>query len=242
MSDWLKHIESYVHGTLSAEETQAFEEQMVTDTQLATRVKQYRAAEQALELGVENDLRDQLKKLSQSKQKQDGLIRRFIVPNMLSIAASIALFAVAGYWFFSQETFSSNQVADNYIQFELGRSRGSAYPDDLAKGFELLESKQLDEAIIFFEAVAKVDADQFTAHFILADLYHQNDELNKAKRELEIILDGESLIWKEKAQINYLYIARDVGWNERAENILKEILADSFHPFHNHANRIDRNK
>ena len=230
----VEKIESYVHGNMTDHERGQFEALLVKDSELRQELAAYQAIGQALEMGMENHLRDHLNELATSPTKTVSTTRPLWKQPWLMAASIIGILSVA-YWLIlphSNESF----IADNhYEQFEFNQSRGVDLPSNLAKGFKLIEENKISEATAHFIKELEIDPENYTAHFILGDLYRQRNLLSDARNHMKIILDGKSLIWREKAQVNYLILSTQLDWDDTSEGILLEVLDEENHPFRSEA-------
>ncbi len=125
-------IESYLKGALSLEETKKFEQDMSNNPQLAEMVKMHRFEWDAMEVLVENDLRDQMAKWDKENVSPPSVKEIEKSPFLgnfknrrlyygLAAAASVALLIAITIWFFREpekvktDVVKSNTEKDNHL-------------------------------------------------------------------------------------------------------------------------------
>lgn len=238
MSEYLDRIEQYMKGKMSSSEAKKFEDDLANDPDLNSAYERYNVADHALELAVEEHLKQQLEVWSEGNKETKPTIRRLWL-RRLAVAASVLLLATATLWLFNRDQMPSGEfTALHFERFDQELTRSQAVPNSLYDGFTLFENGQIQPAIDFFESVADTAENNYAVQFVLGDLYYQRGDISLAKDRMEAIVDAGSLFWIEKAQLNYLLLCLESAWTDKAEKILNTILADESHPYYNEARKI----
>ena len=238
MSEYLDYIEKYVQGELSPTEAEQFEAQLQTNRELQEAYKRYQLAHHALEIEVENRLRNQLSTWDAESKGNSRTVRR-LWPRRLAIAASLVLLVSASFWIFNRQGLTTEQfTAQHFERFDQEQTRSGITPKSWGDGFVLIENDQIESAIDFFENVADTSIGNYAVEFILGELYWQKGNIDLATKKMENIIDAGSLFWLEKAQLNYLLLSLDSTWSDKAEQILNNILSDKNHPYYSEARQI----
>jgi tetratricopeptide (TPR) repeat protein len=148
----LEQIEKYLNNELSLSERQDFENQLTTDSALVKNVAFYvntRTAAKELSIEKRKEEFERLRKEIQTRPIRKA--KSFIWVS--GIAAS--LFLALGIWWFSKPSFTSDALADTYIQehFENLPVKMDANADSLQMGLRLFNEQKLAEANVIFEGI-----------------------------------------------------------------------------------------
>lgn len=243
MSKSLKNIEDYLAGNLSADDRRQFEEDIKVDEKLRDQIDQVKAIHQALELAVEDDLRaqlDQLAKEPEEARPTNRNPRRFML-RRIAAAASIVLAISTTLWFvFDLGSQGAKQYAEaTYIHIsEQEVTRGGSEENALAPGFEIIRTGDLADAQEWFESWIQENPASLEARFILAGLYYDSEEYTSAKSQLQVLIDTQSVLWKEKAEWNMICVGLADNMDEQTRDLLDRIVKDDTHGYHSQALEI----
>lgn len=240
MSDF-QNIERYFLGQMPEQEKRDFLHTLKNNPSLAKKFNAYQAAHDVLDLAVEEDLREMLSEIDKQEENEKLSATRIPIVRKLVIAASVLIVVSAGAWFLlSVNGPSVEQFAEaEYINYRTEAYRGSQDASRLQTGFILMEAGRTDEAILWFSDRVYMHPDDTEAKFILADLYKRAGNTENAKDHLLTIARTSSLLWKEKAQWNYLALSAMDAWNAEADSILQVIMEDKGHSFHDQAETLN---
>lgn len=245
MSDRLERIEKYLLGEMSGEEKQRFELDMEQDPSLKEMMSRMQIINHALDVAAENDLRSFLHQLENKQSNTRSIpnapkIRTLIT--RIAAAASLLLIFSVGLWYFTGHRSSGlDQYRDtHYLAYDYTQIRGEYrqrhdFPSGLANG-------QYDKAetIQWFITWLQGHPDDYEARYILADVYRKNNEVNKAKAELAIIISSQSILWTEKAEWNYVLLSKGEASDELAETTMQKMINNPSHSYHRQAIELDR--
>jgi hypothetical protein len=237
MSEYIERIEKYLGGAMSVEEKNQFELDMRNDPQLEEAVSRLRIIDSALEISVEDDLRNLLKKLETGTTPNKSVEQRSNIRNLfnrIALAASVLILIGAGLWLLlgrggsDLEQFSEQE----YLSYDYTRIRGdyslrSDFPVDLSDG-----KYDKQNAVQWFMTWLKEHPDDDEARFILADVYNKMKQKGKAKEELERIILRHSILFGEKAEWNYVLLSATDTWDTLAESTFQKMIKDPAHSYH----------
>ena len=235
MSDNIDRIERYLSGEMTAPERASFEADMQADEQLASEVAGLLAIDEALELSIEQDLRNELNSLRADDSKSPGNRQ---IRTTWAIAASIILLVGAALWIVvsSQINKPREYAASNYVEYSFPSLRQSTGSSSIySEGVKLVEAENLDGALTWFEAFSGQNPDDLEVKFILADLYKQQGRIEEAKLQLVEIVDHSSILWGEKAEWNYICISVGDYWDDTANGYLDKIRNNPDHSYYKQA-------
>jgi tetratricopeptide (TPR) repeat protein len=158
----LERIDKYFNNELSLQERQAFDSQLIDDSELKENVSFYLNTRIAAKQ-LANDKRKaeftELSKTLSLKTNETGRIKSIIWLSGLAASVMMAL----GLWWFSPESMPAsnnidmNIVADTYVQenFHNLPIKMDASTDSLQMGLRLFNEQKLTEAQIVFESILK---------------------------------------------------------------------------------------
>jgi hypothetical protein len=244
MSDQLDRIEMYVLGQLSAQEKQRFEQEMKTNPALTDEVSRMRTIHDALEISVEDDLRQKLQRMRESEKhysssKPDVIIHPLY--SRLAIAAGILIILFAGIWLFmNRESDSLIAFRDQqYLDYDYSRMRGDQNPA-YSLPFEIGQDKAgKQKAIQWFSSWLDTHPDDDEAHFIVADLLYKTGHTDQAKAHLLMIIRHPSIRWREKAEWNYVLMSLPLPWDETAKRLFDDIRHNPDHSYYTQAKALE---
>ncbi|HJW31648.1 MAG TPA: hypothetical protein VJ508_20645 [Saprospiraceae bacterium] len=245
MSDRLDRIEAYLEGKLSPPEKQNFEAEMAGDPSLQNEVEKMRTIHAALEVSIEEDLRAKLNALKKNESSQRSLPPRPRVRPLfvqLAAAAAILILISAGLWFLlgrgSDEY--SRFTAEHYVGYDYTQVRGDFqqqrdFPSEL---FETKSDRQ--KAITWFVSWLNTHPGDDEARFVLADIYVKEGQHDKAKAQLAVIMTQNSILWKEKAEWDYILLSGRNSWDDLAKRTFDQILNSPSHSYYKQARQLEQ--
>lgn len=243
-----EQIQSYLDGDLSETERQAFEQELNQDSDLQAELNLHLLSNDAIELVIEDSLRDDLKQLQLESQKVTepakkgrvvGLRRRLV---SLSIAASILL--VVGFF---AANYQINQYGNQSIagaMYEndlLNRVRGNSNASLLQQGMEFYTQENYAAAIEYFEqvdnATLKAEADYAKGH-----AQYNLGLFPAAVESFAAAVDSQDPRFVEKAELFYLLSALAANQTDtnRFNTTLNQLLENEEHLHHQEALNIQK--
>ncbi len=240
MSEQFNKIELYVAGSMAKEERVLFEKLMDEDPNLRNEVEQYRIIQEALEQEVEKDLRIHLNALMHADKHKSPPRVIPIWRRPLSIAAALISLAVVTYLLIPR---SDSFLASNHIEHvDYSSTRGDQFDSEINDGIQFIKEGKNSEAIDFFSDYITRNEDNMSAQFILGDLFIKTNNISAALKQMAIVIDANSFLWNEKAQINYLILALEHGWDSRAQSIMEDRLKNNDHPHYEIVKKIEQQR
>lgn len=243
-----EQIQSYLDGSLSTTDRQAFEQELTQDPDLQADLDLHLLSNDAIELVIEDSLRDDLKQLHQESQKVKqpakkgkvvGLRRRMV---SLSIAASILL--VVGFFAanYQANQYDNQSIAGALYENDLlTRVRGSNSASLLQQGMDLYTQENYPAAIEFFDQVEdsnlKAEADYAAGH-----AHYNLGEFPAAAENFAAAIDSEDPRFVEKSELHYLLsaLAADQTDANRFNEVLNQMLENEEHLHHQEALNIQK--
>ncbi len=108
-----KLIDRYINNKMTLQERTAFEEKLANNKELAAEYKTQKFEEDALELMIENKIREKIQRLKKRGDKRQGKV--FPIRRILSIAAVVTLLFVAlPWWHFSNQSYYPRMAEKHY--------------------------------------------------------------------------------------------------------------------------------
>jgi tetratricopeptide (TPR) repeat protein len=153
----LERIDKYFNNELSLQERQAFDSQLIDDSELKENVSFYLNTRIAAKQ-IANDKRKaeftELRKTLSHKPNETGRIKPII---WLSGLAASVMMALGLWWFSGNTTPNSEALAGTYIQkhFQNLPIKMDGTADSLQMGLRLFNEQKLTEAQIIFEDILK---------------------------------------------------------------------------------------
>ena len=212
-AEMIKEIERYLEAEMESEERLRFEAQIAADPAFAAKVKQYRLSQDAINLAVANDLKQNLEQWD--REPNLHLVK---VPTrrrwLLKIAAGIALLM--------SFAFLLSRYADRYTNYALAADsytkpifRGVRSSEGeraiLTKGQDALTAGNYVEAVQFFGSV-KDESLQIEARYYLAHGYFLQKEYNRAWNLFQEVMESKDVRFAEKSGME-LFIVQTRRWN-----------------------------
>ena len=248
-------IEKYFNNELNDQEKKALETNIESDEGLKVVFNQHLLAQEAIELLVEDNLRDQLKALeeaankTQAGQESGNVIsiasRRRRLIRVVSLAASVAL--MIGMFFVIQQnnlTTSDDSLAGYYKKPDFSAERGLKGAEDeidvgsLKSGLQALEANEYEQAIQAFQGVTAENPYFLSAQYYLGHAHYLNNEYERAEQIFESVAATQDLQFSENAQWYALLSCIQLN-SSNCQDKLDQILTDPGHFFYNQAQKIN---
>ncbi len=243
-----EQIQSYLDGSLSATDRQVFEQELTQDPDLKADLDLHLLSNDAIELVIEDSLREDLKQLHQESKKVKeptkkgkvvGLRRRMI---SLSIAASILL--VVGFFAanYQANQYDNQSIAGALYEDDLlTRVRGSNSASLLQQGMDLYTQGNYPASIEFFDQVEdpnlQAEADYATGH-----AHYNIGAFPAAAENFAAAIDSGDPRFVEKSELYYLLsaLAADQTDANRFNEVLNQMLENEEHLHHQEALNIQK--
>ncbi|NND31905.1 MAG: tetratricopeptide repeat protein [Saprospiraceae bacterium] len=241
MSEQLERIEKYLSGQMESAEKLDFENELQRDPKLKSAFDQFKVIHDALEVEVEDNLRNQLIELA-SRNKPLNQRRNWRLPYALALAASVLILLVAGTWWYLGKSLNDPALyaANEYVEYTRTNLRAEEPNRSYSDVFDFLNRQDSAAAIARLQQRINASPDDTEARFLLADLLYRSGKWQEAGALFLQITQGKSVLWGEKAAWNYLVLAQQNIWNQDAEDILKSILSNTNHSYHPKALKLEK--
>lgn len=234
-------IESYLFGQMTAAARAAFERELAENPALANELALQKAEHRAMELMLQQDLRDNMAAWQLEKKQADenrsqmrvGFSRRQIM--QWAAAASVVL--VAGFWWLSVRQLDPAALLDDSATAMKGSS--ADVPAALAPAFEAMKKEDFATAITLLEA-AQTDPDfGETARLLRAECYFRLKNYDAAAAQMLPVAQSPTAPENgEKAEWMLLLAHWAKGDKKEAARWRDKILADPGHTFRKEAERV----
>ena len=195
MKDYYNSIDAYLRKRLDVDQQLDFERAMDRDQDLKEAVEHYRKIEPIVDLMIENDIRDKMQEIRQSKRKRSP------VRMWLRVAAAVILLGLAATWILVDTTPSAEQLFIEFYQPPINMtSRGreetiQLTPQEkvLANAHLFIEENNTGEAEKILESLISLNSNQKEqAEWLLVMTALQAGNKALAKNRLDPILQNSS--------------------------------------------------
>jgi hypothetical protein len=245
---YIERVEQYETGTLSSEGRAAFERDLAADAALREALDLYRQANDAIEVGIENRLRDQLQSWAAeapAAARPAAVVRPLFTvwrTRAVAAAAAVALLLLGWFGYRSMERQYTDEAlfAAYYEVPQAATQRGGADANLLDRGLAALERGDAAEAAAMFEAVPPGDARYGEARY---DLGHAALALRQYDRAIAAFAAarsdariGEKAAWNQALT----YLAAGRADDPDFRTLLQEIASDRDHSYAAQAAALDR--
>jgi len=247
MSDHLTRIERYLQNEMSSDERIQFENDVLSDAQLQSELNRVRLIEASLDWAIEKDLRDHLNsfrkeseselKLNSNQVSEQKMSRPRTIQlyKRMAIAAGFLLLFFSGLWYFKYSSSGNLDrfVADHYLAYDYTQLRGDQ-PITPQFPFEISIQHPAASKDSLFHWV-QINPNNDEARFILADLLKQLHDPTQAKEQLASIISHSSILWRDKAEWNYVLLSVPDHMDDRSKLIFEMMKSDPSHSYHDQA-------
>jgi hypothetical protein len=231
----LDRIERYLRGTMEAAEQQEFEQDLANDPQMRADLSKVRLIHEALELEIERDLRSKLNSWESRNAHTYADSKRVVMPLFVkwAIAAGLILLLGTSLWLFLAPDPVAQFAGSRFIRYDYNQLRGE---ETTIRNFPIPDNqRERPEAIRWMKDYISINPNDTEARFILADLLHQDKQIDEAKLHLDTLVQAQSLLWSEKAAWNYVLISVGDHWDAKADALLATMVRDATHSYHRQA-------
>ena len=160
MTDYFEHIDAYVNGQFKGEEKERFEEEMQKNEALKKAVDNHRIASDALELLLEEDIRNVIKGSRTMKGKVLPLYKR---RSVIAVAASFTILFVVYFGFraYLESLYGHDAVIAKYYVPPMNpyNVRGDTAQTDLERAIFLFDAERYEESEEDFLTILNTSSD-----------------------------------------------------------------------------------
>lgn len=243
LENYYDRIDQYHAGELSTGDRQNFERELGSNDELRQAEELYRLSLSALDYGVEESLRKDLKKWEQegNRAASGGRIislRRTIF--ILSAAAAVLLLVLFARPFLMPAPSGDELFASYYEAPTESNMRGEAVPQNaLTAGKTALAEESYADAIEEFSRIPVGDPLYVEAQFYLGHALVGLNNFSAAKKAFDIAANSNESKFKEKGEWNYILASLKLAPMDAAiESKLKTIAQNVDHSFAKEAREI----
>lgn len=228
LENYYDRIDQYHAGELSAGDRQSFERELGSNDELRKAEELYRLSLSALDYGVEESLRSDLKKWEKegNRAASGGRIinfRRSIF--ILSAAAAVLLLVFFARPFLMPAPSSDELFASYYEAPTESSMRGGAVPQNaLTAGKTALAEESYADAVEDFARIPEGDGLYVEAQYYLGHALVGLKNYSAAKKAFAVAADSNESKFNEKGEWNYVLASLKLGPMDAAvESKLKTI-------------------
>lgn len=240
MNDNFEKIESYLNGSMAAEEKSRFEKELAENNELQQLFNLYSTINTEMynaekysdrEAALKNTLSQLNRKYFKQQstpvipmQQKNSFSRR-----ILAVAAGLILILVAYFAFFSNRN-TPTRLADQYVKKELmhlSQTMDGA-KDSLQQGIAAYNNKEYEKALQLFEAVYATHPDNSDALRYMGTVYLITKEYDKALGKFDDLAAKKELFSNAGPFLKAVTLLQrnDAGDKAAAKAILEEIVKD----------------
>ncbi len=243
LENYYDRIDQYHAGELSPGDRQNFERELGSNDELRQAEELYRLSLSALDYGVEESLRKDLKKWEkEGNQATSGgriiTLRRSIF--ILSAAAAVLLLVFFARPFLMPAPSGDELFASYYEAPDAQSMRGGSVPQNaLTAAKKALAEENYADAIEDFARIPEGDPLYVEAQYYLGHALVGLKNYSAAKKAFAIAADSNESKFKEKGEWNYVLACLKLGPMDAAiESKLKTIAQDEGSSFAKDAREI----
>lgn len=233
-------IEKYVSNEMSVTEKAAFEQEVAANTELRQALELYQLSNETVEIGVEDDLREQFRQWSAEEKKEQTNPREAKVVSFrtrfMAFAAAASVLLIVGFfgWNFARQNYSDEALAAGFYHSpEMSSFRNSDAQDaDWEAGLKAFENGNYTEASAVFQREVTESPRYAEAQFLLGDCYLKLENPAAASTAFQTVINSNDVRFREKAewQLALSYLQAGNSDNE-FQILLEKIASDSNHSF-----------
>jgi len=246
-------IEDWLNGNLSQEEAAKFEKEADANPELSAQIDQHLTAQDAIEVMIEDNLRDQMKNWSKednsseeettkvvsiNKKKKGSTFRRL---RPLLAAASVALLIgfVGMQW---AGNYSNNSLLESsYSAYNMPGVRSGVDTSPVTEGIMAYGEKDYQKAIQSFQNTADANADyRVESLFYKGQSEYQIKNYEEAITSFNLVIASNSKRFKANAE--WYKVLTYLAANQTDQDFsaaLKNITNNSNHEFYNQAKELE---
>lgn len=236
LENYYERIDQYHAGELSTGEREGFERELRTNDELRQAEELYRLSLSALDYGVEENLRKDLKKWAAEDKVATGGARIISMRRMvfvLGAAAAVALFIFFALPFLMPAP-SADQLFTAYYEAPSESSmRGGSTPQNaLTAAKKALVEESYADAVEDLAQIPAGDPLYVEAQYYLGHALLGLNNPGGAQKAFEVAANSNEVKFKEKGEWNYLLACLKADqWDVACESKLKTIAQNENHSF-----------
>lgn len=245
IENYYDRIDQYHAGELSTQERESFKRDLATNDELREAEELYRLSLSALDFGVEESLRKDLKTWAQEDSRRvvtggGRIVSMRRLTFVFGAAAAIALLVFFALPFLMPGPSADQLFATYYEQPTESSMRGSNLPQNpLTEAKKALAEQRYVEAEQGFSSVPAGDPLYVEAQYYLGHALLGTNDPSAAKNAFEVVANSSETKFKEKGEWNYLLACLKADqWNVACESKLKSIAQNENHSFSADAREI----
>jgi tetratricopeptide (TPR) repeat protein len=243
LENYYDRIDQYHAGELSTGDRQSFEQELGSNDELRQAEELYRLSLSALDYGVEESLRKDLKKWEQEGNRATGggriiSFRRSIF--ILGAAAAVLLLVFFARPFLMPAPSGDELFASYYEAPDAPSMRGGSVPQNaLTAAKKALAEESYADAVEDFARIPEGDLLYVEAQYYLGHALVGLKNYNAAKKAFAIAADSNESKFNEKGEWNYILASLKLAPMDAAiESKLKTIAQDEDSSFAKDAREI----
>lgn len=254
-------IEAYLAGELSAAEAKAFDAQIAADEALSLEIDQHTIAHDAIEVLIEEDLRNQLQQLKAeeataataetkvvplaptSTEKVVSMQprkRRSLFPR-LAAAASVAI--LLGFFGLQYNATSNDTLLDTYYTGDdmgVNIRGGNVTQTPLADGATAFNAKKYTKATDFYKSVPSTSERYNEAQFYVGHSLYKNAQFAEAAAQYGKVAAIGDIRYTDKAEwYQVLSLLANDQLDTTFNTVLNKIKTDTNHSYHQKAQELN---
>jgi tetratricopeptide (TPR) repeat protein len=254
-----EQIEDYLDGLLPDATRLLLDNQIKTDMVLRKEVAAHRLAREAVEVYIQDDLRNTLKKWAANENiteeatlKSEAKIVTMASPTQKNtsfvgwfrLAAAACVVGVMAIFGMNQmaKAYTNEALAQSaYISPEASNLRGANNTPDsaLKDGINALNANKIEEGILLLATILPDSPDYATAQYRLGDVYMRKKKYDTAVIAFQNAANGNDRKVNEVAEWNLTVAYLNAGQEAAAKNALKIITVNTNHSYIKNAKELE---
>lgn len=234
---YFDRIEQYESGALTEPERADMERELLENADLRQALALYRQTNEAIELHIENNLRNQLQEwaAAEAPQTRGRIVTMKTVWVRWAAAAAVALLLgwVGFRWAGTQYNDPALFVAYYEKPADSAFRAGTGADHPLQPGFEALQNNRLVEAAAFFSAIPAGNERYAEAQYYLGHATLQQQQYDAALTAFANAASSNETKWRDKAEWNRLltFLAAGRTTEPAFANLLNQVADAPDHSF-----------
>ncbi|MEO6037371.1 MAG: hypothetical protein ABIQ93_03090 [Saprospiraceae bacterium] len=242
---YIDRIEQYETGVLPAADRAAFESELGHNAELREALALFRQANEVVEQGIENSLREELQSWNVAAERPMTVTRSNLRSTWLRLAAAASIALLMG-WFgyhWAHSQYSDQAIfAGQYEKPTDSTIRGHGAERPLQPGFDALAEGNLPLASAFFSSIPTGDEYYAEAQYYLGHTALQQRQYAAAITAFGHTADRPASKFREKAAWNRVLAYLAAGRTEEPvfQTYLGQIAADPAHSYQAQAQDLQK--
>ena len=244
-----ERIEKYLDGEMPFAERQAMDKEMAADTDLQFEFGQHQMAREAMEVMIEDNLRNSFSEWDQEGEKSAKVVsinrgvKMRTLYRRIAIAASFLLLAVVGIGFLQSGQYSNEQLSQTYygtIDLDELRSIGkNELTDNFSKGIAALSDGKVNDALFLLEPIPNTNDRFEEAQYLIGHANMQLKKYDAAIIAFKNVANGTDETFKMKGEWNLILAKLNADQlDDNFHNLLTTIAAETDHDKNKEANQL----